>query len=117
MQLYTLFKWVLTSRNVRENLEAKLSIYSYVISAMTDPSISAASDGYLCYESRLYSRAMFYRVLKVIRNDIGFVLFRSVIGPENSHHFLNQLVARVFPRFPAFSRALRGLLVFTLSSH
>ena len=47
-----------------------------------------------------------------IRDNICFVLLRSVIGPENSRHSLNQsdaklktnrdLVARVFPRFWRF---------------
>ena len=49
---------------------------------------------------------------KVIQDCIGLTLLRSVIGPESSCHFLNQLdvksntnhdlVARVFPRFRQF---------------
>ena len=27
---------------------------------------------------------------KVIQNDVGFAFQRSVIGPDNSHHSLNQ---------------------------
>ena len=46
--------------------------------------------------------------------------FFSVIGPENSHHPLNQSDAKLKPiatwKF-AFSRALTNLLFFTLSSY
>ena len=56
---------------------------------------------------------------KVIRDCIGFVLLRSVIGLENSRHFLNQSDAKLKPIATwslAFSRAYRRLLIFALSS-
>ena len=62
----------------------------------------------------------YYRVSKVNRNCIGFAFFRSVIGPENSRHSLNQSNAKLKPIktwSPAFSRALGSLLDSTLSSH
>ena len=57
---------------------------------------------------------------KVIQDCIGLTLLRSVIGPESSCHFLNQLDVKVTPIMtwsPAFSRALGSLVVFTSSSH
>ena len=54
-----------------------------------------------------------------IRDNICFVLLRSVIGPENSRHSRNQSDAKLKPIAtwsPAFSRAFGGLVVFTLSS-
>ena len=45
----------------------------------------------------------------------GTALRRSVIGPENSRHSLNQSYAKLKPFFP-FSRALGSLVVSTLSS-
>ena len=48
---------------------------------------------------------------KVILDWIGFPLLRSVIGQENSRHFLNQSDAKTK------TRARRHLLVFALSSH
>ena len=50
----------------------------------------------------------------------GSALLRSVIGPENSRHPLNQSDAKlktIAACSPAFSRALASLIVFTLSSH
>ena len=47
----------------------------------------------------------------------GFALLRSVIGPENSRHLIKQSVQPFTTPSAAFSRALRGLLVFTLSCH
>ena len=59
------------------------------------------------------SRAIFSWVLKANRNCIEFALLRCVIGPEQSHHSLNQsdskltasqdLVTSVFPRFMQFT--------------
>ena len=49
-----------------------------------------------------------------------FALIRSLIGPGNSRHFLNQSDATLTPSaswLPAFSRALGSLRVLTLSSH
>ena len=57
---------------------------------------------------------------KVIQDCIGLTLLRSVIGPESSCHFLNQLdvkVTTIMTWSPAFSRALGSLVVFTSSSH
>ena len=52
-------------------------------------------------------------MLKANRNCIGFAFLRRVIGPEKSHHSLNQsdskltasqdLVTSVFPRFMQFT--------------
>ena len=56
---------------------------------------------------------------KVIQDCIGLTLLRSVIGPESSCHFLNQLdvkVTTIMTWSPAFSRALGSLVVFTSSS-
>ena len=66
------------------------------------------------------NRAIFTQVWKVIRDRIGFVLLRSVIGPENSRHSLRQWDAKFEPIStwsPAFSRVLGSLVVFTLNSH
>ena len=51
---------------------------------------------------------------KVVRDTLGFALLRSVIGSENSHHFLNQSDTKrnLVPRF--FLHL--GRLVFTFSS-
>ena len=57
---------------------------------------------------------------KVIRHCIGFALLRSVIGQENSSHFLNQSDAKLKPIAIwslAFSRDSGRLHVFNLSSH
>lgn len=57
---------------------------------------------------------------KVLRDCIGFALLRFGIGPENAPHSLDQSDTKLNPiktLLPAFSRALGGLLVFTLSSH
>ena len=65
-------------------------------------------------------RAIFNWVSKVIRDCIGFTLLRSVIGLEISRHFFDQSDAKLKPIATwslAFSRALRRLLVFALSSH
>ena len=59
-------------------------------------------------------------VYKDIQDHFGFTQPCSVIGPENSHHPLNQSDAKlktIATWSPAFSRALSSLLVFTLSSH
>ena len=64
--------------------------------------------------------AIFNWVSEVICDCIGFSFLRSVIGPENSHDFLNQSDAKLKPIrtwTPAFSRALGSLVVFILSSH
>ena len=56
---------------------------------------------------------------KVIRDCIGFALLRSVIGLENSRHFLNQSDARLKPIATwslALPRARCRLLVFASSS-
>ena len=65
------------------------------------------------------SREIFNWVSKVIRDCIGSALLCSVIGPENSRHSLNQSDAKLTSNMtwsPAFSRALDGLLIITLSS-
>ena len=72
------------------------------------------------FKPAFYSRAIFNWVSKVIRDCIDFALLRSVIGLEISCHFFNQSDAKLKPIVPwslAFSRALRRLLVFALSSH
>ena len=59
-------------------------------------------------ESQCAVRAIFNRVSKVIQDCIGFALLRSVIGLENSRHFLNQSGAKLKPIATwslAFSRA------------
>ena len=52
---------------------------------------------------------------KVFRDRFSFALLRSVIGKEESSHFLNQSDSEAKPVI--FSRALGSLLVFTLCSH
>ena len=55
---------------------------------------------------------------KVIRDYFGFASFRPVIGPENSHHFINQSDSKLNPIASwllAFSRASGSF--FNLSSH
>ena len=62
----------------------------------------------------------FLIVLKVAQGLFRFCKLRSVIGPQNSRHFLNQSDPKLKPfttPSPAFSRALVSLLVFTLSCH
>ena len=63
-------------------------------------------------------RAIFNWVSKEFWDCFGIALLRSVIGPENSHRFLNQSDATLKPitAWSAFSRALGCLVVFTLSS-
>ena len=62
--------------------------------------------------------AIFDWASRVIRHRIGFAFLRTVIGPENSHQSLNRSDAKRI-RFktwsPAFSRASRCLVVFTLN--
>ena len=41
------------------------------------------------------TRAVFVQVSKVIRDNIGFALLRSVFVPEKSHHSLNQSDAQL----------------------
>ena len=56
---------------------------------------------------------------KAIRDYFGFALFLQVIGPKDSHHFLDQSDSKLKPFAtwtPAFSRASGSLLVFTSSS-
>ena len=52
-----------------------------------------------------FLRTIFNWMSTVIRNFIGFALLRSVIGPENSLHYLNQSEQKLKPlgraRFPA----------------
>ena len=58
--------------------------------------------------------------MKQIKDHIGFTFVSSVIGPEYSHHPLNQSDLKPKPVAPAshaFSRALSGLLTFTYNSH
>ena len=58
-------------------------------------------------------------VSKVIPDCIGFALLRSVIGPENSRHSLNQSDAKqrtITTWSPVFSRALGISLGFSASS-
>ena len=65
-------------------------------------------------------RAIFNWVSKEFWDCFGIALLRSVIGPENSHRFLNQSDATLKPITTwssAFSRALACLVVFALSSH
>ena len=55
---------------------------------------------------------------KVVRDTLGFALLRSVIGSENSHHFLNQSDTKLKLNGTwclAFFLHL-GRLVFTFSS-
>ena len=55
---------------------------------------------------------------KVVRDTLGFALLRSVIGSENSYHFLNQSDAKLKLNGTwcfAFFLHL-GRLVFTFSS-
>ena len=50
----------------------------------------------------------------------GFVLLRSVVGPEKSHHPLHQLDSKLKPTASSsltFSRASSIVLVLTLNSH
>ena len=57
---------------------------------------------------------------KVFRDRFSFALLRSVIGKEESSHFLNQSDSEAKPVATwslIFSRALGSLLVFTLCSH
>ena len=71
-------------------------------------------------------------VMKVTLDCCGFALLRSVIGPENSRHFLNQsdtklkpeLVARVFPRFAQsaclyfeFSLKIKGIFLLVIGCY
>ena len=56
---------------------------------------------------------------KVIPDCIGFALLRSVIGPENYRHSLNQSDAKqrtIATWSPVFSRALGSSLGFSASS-
>ena len=56
---------------------------------------------------------------KVIPDCIGFALLRSVIGPENSRHSLNQSDAKQLTMTtwsPVFSRSLGSSLGFSASS-
>ena len=56
---------------------------------------------------------------KVIPDCIGFALLRSVIGPENSRHSLNQSDAKqrtITTWSPVFSRASGSSLGFSASS-
>ena len=65
-------------------------------------------------------RAIFKQVSKVIQDCTGCTLLRSVIGPENLRHPLNQSEAKLKPTMgwsPTFSRASGSLLVLTLSSN
>ena len=58
---------------------------------------------------------MLSEIVLVLRFFFLFAL-RSVIGPENSHHPLNQSDAKLKPLTtwsPSFSRALGSLIVFT----
>ena len=41
------------------------------------------------------NKAIFKSMSKVVRDTLGFALLRSVIGSENSHHFLNQSDAKL----------------------
>ena len=57
---------------------------------------------------------------KVFNDRFSFALLRSVIGKEESSHFLNQSDSQAKPVATwslIFSRALGSLLVFTLCSH
>ena len=56
-----------------------------------------------------FLRTIFNWMSTVIRDFIGFALLRSVIGPENSLHYLNQSEQKLKPVTTwsrAFSRAL-----------
>ena len=58
------------------------------------------------------NKAIFKSMSKVVRDTLGFALLRSVIGSENSHHFLNQSDAKLKLNGTwclAFSRALGAL--------
>ena len=65
------------------------------------------------------------RVARGVAESNSSFLIRSVIGPQNFYHSLDQwnakltpiLDTRVFPRFPAFSRALGELPFFVLSCY
>ena len=48
---------------------------------------------------------------------IGFALIRSVIGPENLRHFLNQSDAKLTPFTTCIFRAWGSSVLFILSSH
>ena len=68
----------------------------------------------------LACEAIFNWVSKLIWNCFGFSLFRYVIGPENTCHFLNQLdlkLTSIATKLPAFSCAFGSLVVFTESLH
>ena len=66
-------------------------------------------------------------VMKVSLDCCGFALLRSVIGPENSRHFLNQSdtkVTRVFPRFAQsaclyfeFSLKIKGIFLLVIGCY
>ena len=64
---------------------------------------------------------MFNREPKINLDYIGFVLLRSVIGPENSHHSLNQSDAKLKTSRDLVTCALPALqavcLFFIMSSH
>ena len=62
----------------------------------------------------------FNRISKLIWDWFRFASPRSVIGPENSHHHLDQSNAKLKPIStwsPSFSRASSKFPVFTPSSH
>ena len=68
----------------------------------------------------LHSVTVLHRMPKAIRDCIGIPLLRSVIGPENLCHSLDQSDAKLKPTtawLPAFSRALGDLVVFPSTSH
>ena len=64
------------------------------------------------------SIAIFNWVSKVIWDWIGFAFLRSMIGPENSRHLLNQSDANHKPTWSfSFSRASNSKVVFPFCSH
>ena len=65
-------------------------------------------------------RSTFLRVILLIPDCTSFTFLCFVIGPENSRCSLNQSnekIKTIATLSFAFSRALSGLLVYTLSSH
>ena len=74
----------------------------------------------LWIDNHISYRAAFNWTSQVIRDCVGLALLRSVIGPENSHHSINQSDANVNPTTiwsPTFSRALGSWLVLISSFH
>ena len=92
------------------NDRGRIAIHFFLTNSNSTPSFLANT--LLVWENR----EIINWVLKVIRGCFSFSFLRSMIGPENSLHSLNQSDAKLKPITtwsPAFSRAL-GILVVLL---